>query len=139
MDNERHPPVTGSDLDPDRAAPRCSRRAGFTMVEVIIAVVVLAVGVLGMAGTTAYIVRQITLADVMTERAVALQTVVEQLQSVPFANVGSGKDTVGIFTISWTSLSESATSRLVTVVTVGPGLAGTGFPMLAPNVADTFQ
>lgn len=112
------------------------------MVEVIIAIVVLAVGVLGMAGTTAYIVRQITLADIMTERAVALQTVVEQLQAMPFANVGSGKDTVGIFTITWTSLAESPTSRLVTVVTVGPGLSttsGNPFPFLGPNVADTFR
>jgi len=112
------------------------------MVEVIIAIVVLAVGVLGMAGTTAYIVRQITLADVMTERAVALQTVVEQLQSIPFASVGSGSDTVGMFAVTWTSASESAVSTLVTLVTTGPGLATSGgnpFPFLGPNVADTFE
>jgi Tfp pilus assembly protein PilV len=112
------------------------------MVEVIIAIVVLAVGVLGMAGTTAYIVRQVTLADVMTERAVALQTIVEQLQSIPFASVGSGSDTVGVFEVSWTSVSESSSSKLVTLVTLGPGLttsAGNPFPFLGPNVADTFE
>ena len=82
------------DLGPDTgfASPRIHRGAGFTMVEVIIAIVVLAVGVLGMAGTTAYIVRQITLADVMTERAVALQSVIERLQATPFASVGTGAD-----------------------------------------------
>jgi Tfp pilus assembly protein PilV len=110
------------------------------MVEVIIAIVILAVGVLGMAGTTAYVIRQITLADVMTERAVALQTVVEQLQSVPFANVGSGTDSVGMFTMRWTSVSETTLSKLVTIVTSGPGLSRTSaVSQLAPAVLDTFQ
>ena len=112
------------------------------MVEVIIAIVVLAVGVLGMAGTTAYIVRQVTLADVMTERSVALQTIIERIQSIPFTSVGSGSDTVGVYEIAWTSLSESSTSKLVTLVTRGPGLTtspGNPFPFLGPNVADTFQ
>lgn len=112
------------------------------MVEVIIAIVVLAVGVLGMAGTTALIVRQITLADVMTERSVALQTVIERVQSIPFASVGSGSDSVGVFAVSWSTVAESSQSRLVTVVTLGPGLTtspGNAFPFLGPNVADTFE
>ena len=54
---------------------------GFTIVEVIVAMVVLAIGVLGLAGTAAYIVRQVTLADIMTERAAALQTAVERIQA----------------------------------------------------------
>lgn len=112
------------------------------MVEVIIAIMVLAIGVLGLAGTTAYIVRQITLADIMTERAVALQSVVERLNAAPFASVGSGSDSVGVFYVRWNSVAETAASRLVTVYTVGPGLAtaaGNPFPYLAPNVEDTFQ
>ncbi len=116
--------------------------SGFTMVEVMIAIIVLAVGVVGLAGTTAYIVRQTKLADVMTERAVALQTVVERLNAAPFANVGSGSDSVGVFAVSWASTSESSTSKLVTVVTTGPGLTTAGgnpFPFLGANVADTFE
>lgn len=115
-------------------------RDGFTMVEVIAAIVILTVGVLGMAGTTAYIVRQVTLANVMTERAVAQQTVVEKIQAMPYANVTYGSDSVGRFSVNWTSASDGAASRLVTIITTGPGLhASTGsFPMLGPNVADTF-
>lgn len=116
-----------------------SRQGGFTMVEVIIAIMVLAIGVLGLAGTTAYVVRQVTLADLMTERAVALQTVVERLQATSFPSVGSGSDSVGVFYVRWGSVSESSTSKVVTVITVGPGLGGTTFPTLGPNVADTFQ
>ena len=39
------------------------------MVEVIIAITILTVGVLAMASTTAFVVRQTTFADLMTERA----------------------------------------------------------------------
>jgi len=112
------------------------------MVEVIIAIMVLAIGVLGLAGTTAYVVRQVTLADIMTERAVALQSVVERLSAAPFASVGSGADSVGVFYVRWSSVSESSTSKVVTVYTVGPGLAtaaGNPAPYLGPNVVDTFE
>lgn len=112
------------------------------MVEVIIAMIVLAVGVLGLAGTTAYVVRQVTLADIMTERTVALQTVIEGLQAANFSSVGSGSDSVGVFFVRWSSVSESAVSKLVTLYTAGPGLAqapGNTFPYLGNNVVDTFQ
>ena len=117
-------------------------RKGFSMVEVIIAIVVLAVGVLGFAGTTAYIVRQVTLADVMTERATALQTTIERIQAVDFDSVATGSDSVGMFAVTWSSASETSQSKLVTILTEGPGLhtsGGSAFPMLGPNVVDTFQ
>ena len=116
-------------------------RGGFTMVEVIAAIMILTVGVLGLAGTTAYIVRQVTLANVMTERSVALQSVIEKVQAMDFATVDHGTDSVGVFFVTWTSTSESSVSKLVTVITTGPGLhtsAGNPFPMLGPDVADTF-
>jgi len=111
------------------------------MVEVIVAIVILTVGVLGLAGTTAYITRQVTLANVVTQRAVALQSVVERVQAMPFENVGSGSDSVGRYVVQWTSSTETAASKLVTIVTSGPGLRATTsnpFPMLGPSVADTF-
>jgi prepilin-type N-terminal cleavage/methylation domain-containing protein len=86
--------VTSSQVDGGQRS-----RAGFTMIEVIIAITVLAVGVLGLAGTTAYIVRQVTLADVMTERTAALQTVIERVQAMPFDSVSAGSDSVGSFAV----------------------------------------
>ena len=112
---------------------------GFTMVEVIAAIVILAVGVLGLAGTTAYVVRQVTLANVMTERAVGLQTVVEKVQAMPYDSVKTGVDTVGKFMVTWSSATETAASKLVTIITTGPGVSSAGgFPALGSNVADTF-
>jgi prepilin-type N-terminal cleavage/methylation domain-containing protein len=120
---------------------RSSPRAGFTMVEVIIAMVVLAVGVLGLAGTTAYIVRQVTLADIMTERAAALQTAIERIQAADWDSLGTGGDSVGIYGVSWTTQLVAAQLKEVTIVTTGPGLqtsTDNPFPMLTQSVADTF-
>lgn len=108
------------------------------MVEVIIAIVILAVGVLGLGGTTAYIVRQVTLSDLMTERSIAFQTIVDRLQSLPYDSVGSGTDSVGVFSIGWRSVADGAQNKIVTIVTVGPGLGGTLAPTMDPQAVDTF-
>jgi prepilin-type N-terminal cleavage/methylation domain-containing protein len=113
-------------------------RGGFSMVEVIIAIVILAVGVLGLAGTTAYIVRQVTLADLMTERSAAFQTIVDRIQSLPFDNVTSGSDSVGIFAVTWDAVLDGPQNKIVTIVTTGPGLGGTTVPTNDPQVVDTF-
>lgn len=121
--------------------PNTGDRRGFTIVEVVIALIVLTVGVLGLAGTTAYIVRQVTLADVMTKRAAAFQTTIDHLQALPYANVTSGSDSVGDYSVQWTAVDDGSQSRIVTIVTVGPGLTTVAgaFPYLASQVADTFK
>ena len=131
---------TGSGTRGEGIEGRDQARAGFTMVEVIIAIIVLAFGLLGMAGTTALVVRQISLADVTTERAVALQTTLEGLQALPFDSVAAGADSVGIFAIGWRVPAETSQWKNVEVITNGPGLSseGSGFPMLRGNVSDTF-
>ena len=112
-------------------------RGGFSLVEVVIAIVILSVGVLGLAGMTGFMVRQTTLADSMTERSAAFQTVVDRLQSMPYDSVSSGSDSVGIFAISWSSVADGPQNKVVTMVTVGPGVTGNGFNN--PQAADTFQ
>ena len=120
---------------------RSSARGGFTMVEVIIAIIILTLGVMGMAGTTMLVVRQVTLARVMTERSVALQSVVERVQAMNYDNVATGSDSLGVFRMTWSSTSETSQSKLVRIITVGPGVktAGAGFPVLTTGVADTFN
>ena len=116
-------------------------RGGFSLVEVIIAMVILAVGVLGLAGTTAYIVRQVTLADLLTERSAARQTVVERMNATPFASLADGTDSVGVFGVEW-DVTAAPGRAAITVITTGPGLATSNanpYPSLGPNVADTFD
>jgi prepilin-type N-terminal cleavage/methylation domain-containing protein len=119
------------------AASRSDRR-GFSMVEVIIAIIVLAIGVVGLAGTTAYIVRQVTLADLMTERSAAFQTIVDRLQSLPFDSVKNGSATIGVFNATWTQVLDGPQNKVVTIITVGPGLGGALVPTNDPVAVDTF-
>jgi hypothetical protein len=110
------------------------------MVEVIIAMIILTVGVLGLAGTTAFVIRQTTLSDLMTERSAAFQTVVDRLQSLPYDSVGPGADLVGIFPVTWTSTAVGGQNKLVQIITTGPGMSGAAgqAPFNAPQVVDTF-
>lgn len=113
--------------------------AGFTMVEVIIAILILAIGILGLAGTTALSVRQVNMSNVATERSVALQTTVERIRAMEFDSVSTGTHSVGGYDVSWKALPAGST-KLVQIVWTGPGLKSVagGLPILASEVADTF-
>jgi prepilin-type N-terminal cleavage/methylation domain-containing protein len=114
------------------------RQGGFTMIEVIVAIVILAIGVLGLGGSTAYIVRQTTLSDLTTERSAAFQAIIDRLQSVPYDSVGSGTDSIGVFQVDWTSVPDGLQSKIVTLVTTGPGLGSAQSPH-DQHAVDTFQ
>jgi len=115
-------------------------RRGFSLLEVVVAVVILAVGVLGLAGTTALVIRQIALSDLTTERAAALQSVIETLRATPFDRLVGGSDSVGVFSVRWSVEEARADWKTVRVLTTGPGLARTprGFPVLSDEVVDSF-
>lgn len=109
------------------------------MVEVVIAIMILSIGVLGLAGTTAHIVRQITLADLMTERSVAFQTIIDRLQSLPYDDVVDDADSVGVFELTWTVTPDGPQSKIVRIFTLGPGLGGGTPPMNNPQQLDSFD
>jgi Tfp pilus assembly protein PilV len=114
---------------------------GFTMVEVIFAIMILAFGLLGMAGTTALVVRQVTIADLATERSAALQTTIERLRALPFSQLANGSDSVGIFRVAWTVTDPTGQWATLKIVTTGPGIGTVegGPPLMLPAVPDTFE
>ena len=115
------------------------KRSGFSLAELVVAVVILSIGILSMAGTSTWVVRQITLSKLSTERAVARQSAVEGVMAGPFANVVGGSGTFGRFDVTWTVTANTGGSRTLRVVTVGlgrpPGV--TGMTTLSDVVADT--
>jgi Tfp pilus assembly protein PilV len=118
---------------------RIARTDGFTIVELVIALIILSFGVLGLAGTTAFVVRQVTLADVNTERSAAQQEVIERLRATSTSTISNGSTTVGSFTVAWLATDSSTYGKTVRVITTGPGLSKTAStPRLVNNVADTF-
>ena len=76
-------------------------KAGFSVVELVMAIFVLAFGVLGLATTTLFVTRQLTLSEVTTARAVAIQSVMERIHATPYDSIGAGGDTLGPMVISW--------------------------------------
>lgn len=115
--------------------------SGFSLVELVVSVFILAIGVLGMASTTMFITRQLTLAEANTARVTAIQSAMERIQATPYNSISSGQDTVGPIVVSWSVSSINNNSTTMQVVTVGPGLmsisAGQATPIMSRSVADT--
>ena len=117
-----------------------SRKGGFSLVEIVVAMVVLTYGVLGLAGTTLYVVREITIADLATKRTVAVQSVMERARAMPFDSTGSGSDSIGAYELAWSATAETTRTKVIRVIATGPGLVtGSSGPMIAAAAVDTFQ
>lgn len=120
-------------------------REGFTLVELLVALVILTVGILGLAGATGLVIRTVTAADFTTQRSAALGGTLERLRSMPFDSVQTGNGTVGPYEVVWTSTPSGNVPgvqvKQLEIVTVGPGLPRTDAVRLGglgPAVADTF-
>ena len=115
--------------------------AGFSLVELVMAVVVLAFGVVGLATTTLFITRQLTLAEVTTARVTAIQSVMERIRTTPYDSICEGTDTMGAIVVSWSEMAHMDQTKSVRIVTMGPGLVsmsgGQSTPMMSSTVADT--
>ena len=115
-------------------------RAGFSLLELVVALLVLAFGVLGMATTTLLVTRELTLAEVTTVRTAAIQSVTERIRATPFDSIDTGADTIGPVVVSWSSTSTSSQAKTVSIEVVGPGLIrgeGQQGLMLSDGVTDT--
>ena len=116
-----------------------SDQAGFSLLEVLLAVIVLTIGLIGLAGSTTYVIRQVTVAELKTERTMAVQTAVERIRSAGHGELPSGADTVGDFVVRWASEPVTTNLSRVRLISVGPGLTTgpNGGPALGDAVADT--
>ena len=88
------------------------KRAGFTLVELLVAMMVFAVGMLGLAATAGSVTRMMGGAKRQTIAAAVAQSRLEKLRSSPCASITSGSETVRGITNVWT---VTAVSRGVNV------------------------
>ncbi len=72
---------------------RSSASRGFTLIETLIALVILAFGLLGIASLTGITTRNNASGGHMTEAATFAQDKLEEIRTTPFANINSGNDT----------------------------------------------
>ena len=124
----------------ERTAPRNTE--GFSLVELVIAMIILSVGILGLAGTTMFMIRQVTLARVTSQRSAVYQTVIEQVRALPYDSITSGSDTIGHFRYQYRVASSTGVTQTVRIVVQGPGMKplvpGT-IPSMSNSMVDTFS
>lgn len=101
---------------------------GFTITEVVVAIMIFSVGVLGLAGTAASVTRMVGRGQ-QSNRAAALASVrfeilkSETLIGTTCGSLASGSSTEGRYTLSWT-VTTVGTGRQVTIAVTTPTARG---------------
>ncbi|MGH7475366.1 MAG: type IV pilus modification PilV family protein [Longimicrobiales bacterium] len=114
---------------------------GFSLVEVVVALLILSVGLLAMAGTTGAIFTQIRVAERRTERVSAVQAAIEEVRTSAWTNLPTActnlNRQIGQYTITCSSTLPATNLVRLNFISTGPSYSsGSGWQM---NVADTFQ
>lgn len=96
---------------------------GFSLVEVMVAMIILTVGMLAMAASSGYIAAEINNATWNTQRSMAREQIVEQLKATPFDSVltTTAPQQVGRYSMTWQVAQIGAALKQVQVVASGPG------------------
>jgi Tfp pilus assembly protein PilV len=116
-----------------------NRRDGFSLVEVVVALVVLTVGIFAMAASTGYVTTQIKIAELRTERMAAVHQAAETLRSVDWNQLSATCDTASYAAGSFAVTCDASTSgdlATVMLVSTGPGWNAGAWDTALP---DTFQ
>ncbi|MFW6079107.1 MAG: type IV pilus modification PilV family protein [Gemmatimonadota bacterium] len=114
-------------------------RDGFSLVEVVIALVILGFGLLALASSMGYMSEQVRAAELRTERTIAQQNVIERVRAIEFDNIADRAEgdawEVGAYEFWWTVDATRQNLRVVELYTEGPAVrSGEGVVM---EVLDT--
>lgn len=99
-----------------------NKREGFSLVEVVVAILVLSFGLLAMAASTGYVATQLRSTTWDTQRNLARQQVIEQLRSTIFANLTTNTTglNIGPYNVKWNITNVSSSQRRAQIITSGP-------------------
>jgi len=108
-------------------APRCRARAGFTLLEMMVAVVILTVGMLGLVSTSAVITRQVGGGAAQTVASQVIANRLEKFRSLGCSQISSGSETTRGISERWTTGAK--VNRVLFVVdTITYSVAGSSRP-----------
>jgi prepilin-type N-terminal cleavage/methylation domain-containing protein len=100
-----------------------NRTRGFTLVELVVATLVLTVGVLALAGTAAAVSRMVGWGQRMGGSAVVAAARLEQLRSGGCPPLGSGRDSAGRYRLQWSVTTSGVLSTVALTVSYPNGIA----------------
>ncbi|MBW2674403.1 MAG: prepilin-type N-terminal cleavage/methylation domain-containing protein [Deltaproteobacteria bacterium] len=90
--------------------------SGFTLVEVMIAIFILVVGLLGVAGVATTVINGNTFSKEITTATTLAQDKMEELKGTAYASITTGSDTQeSIYTRTWTVTSNSPVTGMKTI------------------------
>jgi prepilin-type N-terminal cleavage/methylation domain-containing protein len=118
-----------------------SEDRGFTLIEVIVAMLVLTAGLLAMAAGGGWAARSVDSAWVNTERANALQAGIERVRATPFEEIEEGSLQVGRYQVTWSEQSSSDRATVLEFQVEGPGVQPGvfGLARVGASVSSTFS
>lgn len=103
-----------------------SNQRGFSLLEVLVALTVLSIGVLGVAAMSVSVSQGNSVARKVTAATVLAQGQMETFKNTPFANITTGSDSNnpidengnagGVYTLSWTVTSNTPFANVNKVV-----------------------
>lgn len=101
-------------------------RAGFSLVELVVAMVILTVGLLALAAGTGFVIRSTELGRVDTARTAAVQTAIESLRARDYANLEPGEMDEGDYEIEWEIAQQEPEFIQMRIILTGPGRGASG-------------
>ena len=89
---------------------------GFTLVEVLIAMFILVVALLGMAAVTVSVINGNSFSKEVTSATTLAQDKMEELKDTAYSSLASGSDTNSIYTRTWTVTSPISDAKTIVIV-----------------------
>lgn len=102
---------------PLASRPSIARRSGYTLVEVVVALVLLAIAALGVASTATFVARLAATARALALATRASANIVDSLRSAPCTTLGAGAANTPAGTVNWSTSTAGSTRHVRAVLT----------------------
>jgi prepilin-type N-terminal cleavage/methylation domain-containing protein len=103
-----------------RRPARRQERGGFTLIEMIIAIIVMSIGIMGLAGTASYVAIQMGGGGAQTVAAAMATKVADSVSARRCPSIVGGTQTKRGVTVTWTVADSSRTKWLTEQVLYTP-------------------